>query len=75
MPVNLLSRTVALLASGAITISLCLFRLLLRKWRAQRFTQGDYWIMVVLVFMPVDLAALFYMNFRGFRLQSRLSGS
>ena len=74
MSSNLLSRTVALLITSSISVTLCLFRLWLRKWRAQRFTQCDYWIMLALVFIPVDIGAQFYMNFRGLSLQKRLRG-
>lgn len=56
------TRSLVLWLSTAISIVFCLFRLWLRKWRGQRLTYGDYWILLTLPFMVLNVGAGFFVN-------------
>ncbi|RYP60333.1 hypothetical protein DL769_008165 [Monosporascus sp. CRB-8-3] len=65
MAVTSTNQFLALWISVSASFILCFARLGLRKWKGQRFTQGDYWVMVTLVFMGVSIGARFYIILYG----------
>ncbi|RYP43550.1 hypothetical protein DL768_009869 [Monosporascus sp. mg162] len=58
-------RFVTLWIGGSASFILCFARLGLRKWRRQRFTQGDYWVMVTLVFMSMSIGVRWHIILYG----------
>ncbi|KAK7756754.1 hypothetical protein SLS62_001197 [Diatrype stigma] len=56
------ARSLILWLSTATSIFFCLFRLWLRKWRGQHLTYGDYWVLLGLPFMALNVGAGFFVN-------------
>ncbi|RYP73593.1 hypothetical protein DL771_003481 [Monosporascus sp. 5C6A] len=51
--------------SVSVSLTICFSRLGLRKWKGQRFTQGDYWVIVALVFLCINAGVRLYIGLYG----------
>ncbi|KAI2638366.1 hypothetical protein GGS21DRAFT_488443 [Xylaria nigripes] len=56
------SAWIALWLCNAVLIIFILLRLVLRKWRRQPFTMGDYWTLVALAFNGLRMVGDYYAN-------------